>query len=213
MKKVGRTLAFGILVLMFSLEGCTTYTSEVENELGRPTVYSEPGTVGSIAGTGIESQDIISMCDKMVRDMIANPVLGNKSSPPRVIVDAAFLRNESSSQVNLNMIADRLRSGLIRTANGRMLFVGRHYSEMVEKEKKLKDKGVVDKGSTLNTDSVFGSDYRLGGRITSLDARKSGMTSNFTQIVFEMVDLQTGAIVWGGEYSFRKTAGDDVIYK
>ena len=96
-----------------------------------------------------------------------------------------------------------------------MIFVGRQYADMVEKEKKLKSQGIVDRGSTPTAAKTFGGDYRLGGKITSIDAisQKSGLNSRFTQIIFEMLDLETGAIVWGGEYSFKKTAGDDVIYR
>ena len=195
--------------------GCATYTTQVENAPGRPTVYAAPDTVGPVAGIGIESQDIISMCDKMMRTMMANPLLANASSPPHIIVDAAYFRNESSSRINLNMITDRLRLGLNQYANGRMIFVGRHYADMVDKERRLKDNGKVDRGTTAYAAKTLGGDYRLGGRITSLDAvaQKSGLASRFTQVIFEMVDLQTGAIAWGGQYSFKKAAADDVIYR
>ena len=206
-------IAVGAVCASFALSGCAT--TQVDNTPGRPTTYSSPDTAGPVAGVGIESQDIISMCDKMMRDMMANPLLANAKSPPHVIVDAVYFRNESTSRINLNMITDRLRLGLNRHSYGRMIFVGRHYADMVEKEKKLKRAGVVDQGTTPHAAKTLGGDYRLGGRITSLDAiaQKSGLQSRFTQIIFEMVDLQTGAIVWGGEYSFKKTAADDVMYR
>lgn len=209
--KVICTSSLGLMLL----SGCATYSSQVENAPGRPTIYAAPDTVGPVAGVGIESQDIISMCDIMMRDMMANPVFANASSPPHVIVDAVYFRNESTSRVNLNMITDRLRIGLNRYSGGRMVFVGRHYSDMVEKEKKLNQTGIVDGGTTPYAAKTLGGDYRLGGRITSLDAidQKSGLTSRFSQIIFEMMDLQNGAIVWGGDYSFKKAAADDVIYR
>jgi len=170
---------FIIVSIVTLLCGCATYTSQVENAPGRPTVYSSPDTVGPIGGIGIESQDIISMCDKMMRNMMANSLLANAVSPPHVIVDAAYFRNESSSRINLNMITDRLRIGLNQHANGRMVFVGRHYSDMVEKEKKLKKSEIVDRGTTPHAVKTAGADYRLGGRITSLDsvAQQSGLTA------------------------------------
>lgn len=204
-----------ILFCVVVMAGCATYTSQVENTPGTPTIYEAPDTTGATAGIGIESQDIISMCDKMMRDMMANPLLANTAAPPHVIVDAAYFRNESSNYINLNMITDRIRSGLVRAANGRMIFVGRHGANMIEHEKKLKRSGVVDQGTTPHAAKTLGGDYRLWGRITSLDGvdTQSGLTSRFTQIVFEMMDLQNGAVVWGGEYSFRKSAADDVIYR
>lgn len=211
-----KLVLFGLTITaLIGLTSCITYQTRPDNTPGRATVYTDPGTVGPVAGVGIESQDIVGMTDKMMRDMMANPLLVNAQRPPRVIVDAEYFRNESTSRINLNTITDKLRVSLNRSANGRMIFVGRHYSDMVEKERKLKSAGVVDQGSTPYARKTLGGDYRLGGRITSLDAisNQSGLTSRYTQVVFEMVDLQTGAIVWGGEYSFQKTAADDIIYR
>jgi PBP1b-binding outer membrane lipoprotein LpoB len=215
MKKMHLTIIVSLLFLMLTAYGCIAPGYQVENTAGRPTVYSDPNSVGPVAGVGIESQDVNGMCDQMMRDMMANPLLANASSPPRIIIDSVYFRNESSSRINLNTITDELRIGLIQNARGRIIFVGRHYTDMVEKERKLKSQGVVDQGTTAYAAQTLGADYRLGGRITSIDAisKKSGLTSRSTKIIFEMVDLQTDAIVWGGQYKFNKTAGDDVVYR
>ena len=96
-----------------------------------------------------------------------------------------------------------------------MTFVGRHFADMVARERELKREGVVDQGTTSLTRAQQGGDYRLGGRITSFDSRSpaTGQMSRYNQITFEMVDLETGQIVWSGIYEFLKTAQDDVIYR
>ena len=155
------------------------------------------------------------MTDQMVRDMLASPAFANRSAPPRIIIDSEFFRNESSSRINKNMITDRMRVYLNRAAGGRMVFVGRHYSDMVEKERALKRSGQVDAGTIRHTKATAGADFRLGGRITSLDAvsKSSGATSRYHEITFEMVDLEYDTIVWSNIYEFRKAAQDDVIYR
>ncbi len=102
------------ILLIFS--GCTRYTTRVDNTAGRSTIYVDPATGGPVAGIGIESQDITSMTDKMVRDMLASPVLAGQRVPPRIIIDAQYFMNESSSRINKNLITDRLRSELNRAA-------------------------------------------------------------------------------------------------
>ncbi len=204
-----------IMMAILFFSGCATYSSKVDNTAGRATVYSDPGTSSPMAGVGIESNDILSMCDKMMRSMLANPLLANPNRPPQIVVDAANFTNESANVINLNIITDRIRNGLLRAANGRMIFIGRHAAAMIEKEKKLKKSGTVDQGTTGYVAKTLGADYRLWGRITDSNAQSktSGMQSRFTQIVFEMMDLQNGAIVWGDEFSFRKNAADDIIYR
>lgn len=211
MKNIASVLFIAVLL---TASGCT-YTTRVNNSAGRATVYEDTTTVGAVAGIGMESQDITSMTDQMVRDMLSNPMLAGRNPAPRVIIDAEYFRNESSSRLNKNMITDRLRIDLNRAANGRMLFVGRHFSDMVAKERDLKRQGMVTEGTIGTARAQAGADFRMGGRITTLDAVRasSGMASRFHQIVFEMVDLETGIIIWSGMYEFKKSAQDDIVYR
>jgi PBP1b-binding outer membrane lipoprotein LpoB len=210
------------------LAGCATQqsypvsTGPVDSSPGRPTVYEDVGSVGRNAGIGMESQDIASMTDKMVGDMLATPALAGRKVSPRVIIDSEYFRNESSTRINKNIITDRLRVELNRAANGRMIFVGRHYSDMVEGERALKrdaaratGDAMVDTGTLDAARTTLGGDFRLGGRITTFDSVNSstGLATRMHQIIFEMVNLENGMIVWSGIYDFKKTAQDDVIYR
>ncbi|MFK5892128.1 MAG: penicillin-binding protein activator LpoB [Pseudomonadota bacterium] len=207
-------LLFLLSASILFLSACTS-TMEVNDTKGRATVYEDTSRVGKVAGVGIESQDVTSMTDKMMRDMLTNPLLVRQNKAPRVIIDSEYFYNESSSRINKNMITDRLRVNLNRAANGKMVFVGRHYSNMVEKERQLKRTGITDAGTIRKTRATAGGDYRLGGRITSQDAisPKSGMVSRFTQITFEMIDLEYGTIIWSGIYDYKKSAKDDILYR
>jgi hypothetical protein len=204
---------FGSAIALLTMAGCATVS--YDNAAGQPTVYTATNTTGPIAGVGIESQDIVGMTDQMMRSMLANPTLAGRSTPPRVIIDGSYFVNESSSIVDKNMITDRLRISLNQASNGRMVFVGRHYADMVEKERNLKRSGVVDGGTIRTTQATAGADYKLGGRISSQDSMQKGsqMKSRYSMIIFEMVDLELGTIVWSGMYEFKKTAQDNIMYR
>ncbi|MEO5373314.1 MAG: penicillin-binding protein activator LpoB [Alphaproteobacteria bacterium] len=206
-----RTLKGAVVGTALLLSACY----RVDNAPGTPSVYVDPGSPGPAAGIGIESQDIVSMTDQMMRDMLTEPRLAAQQRPPNVVIDSQYFDNESSTRFNKNAITDRLRVSLNRAAKGRMVFLGRQYSHMVEKERDIKRDGVVDKGTTGTTQGQKGADYRLGGRITSVDSRdpKAGIMSRYSQIVFEMVDQETGEIVWSGIYEITKAMQDDVVYR
>jgi len=205
------TAALCILASGLALAAC----SRVDNSAGTPTTYVDPSSAGPVRGVGIESQDIISMTDQMMRDMLTEPRLANAATPPHVIVDSEYFQNESSSRLNKNSITDRLRVSLNRASQGRMTFVGRNYADMVAKERDLKRQGIVDKATLPGARAQKGGDYRLGGRITSLDSRdpRTGTMQRYNQIIFEMVDLETAEIIWSGIYEFAKSAQDDIIYR
>ena len=175
----------------------------------------DPAQRGPVGGVGIEGSDIIAMTDLMMRDMLTNPQLAGRSAAPRVIVDAQHFTNDSIQPINKNAITDRLRVGLNRASQGRLVFVGREYLRMVQEERDLKRGGAVDVGTTGLTKAQAGADFRLGGRISSVDARnaKTGLQQRYSQIIFEMVDLETGVIVWSGMYEFARSAADDVVYR
>jgi penicillin-binding protein activator len=174
-----------------------------------------PAQRGPVGGVGIEGSDIIAMTDMMMRDMLGNAQLAGRNPAPRVIVDGGEFVNESMQPINKNAITDRLRVGLNRAAQGRMSFISRQHAAMVQQERDLKRQGVVDVGTSGLTKAQAGADYRLVGRISSVDARnaKTGLQQRYNQIIFEMIDLETGSIVWSGMYEFARSAADDVIYR
>ena len=207
--------ALTLVILVALGSGCTTYTTQVDNTPGRPTTYEAVDTPGSVQGVGMESQDIASMTDRMARDILANPFWYGTTQIPRIIVDSKYFENDSSTRINKNIITDRLRVELTRASRGRMVFIGRHYANMVEHERKLKSQGVVDQGTKAPTQKTMGADYRMGGRITTRDVMspQTGRKSRFTQIVFEIVDLNSSALVWTGMYDFKKSSQDSLIYR
>ncbi|WP_255835072.1 penicillin-binding protein activator LpoB [Kordiimonas sp. SCSIO 12603] len=187
----------------------------VHNSAGVATVSQDPSRTGAVAGVGIEGQDIQAMTDQMMRDMLTNPMLANAANPPAIIVDSGFFVNDSTQRMNKDLITNRLRVNLNRASMGRMVFVGRNYAGMVQQERSLKREGVVDTATRGTTQAQAGADYRLGGTIASSDSRdaRTGMMQRYTQITFEMVDLERGVIVWSGIYELSKAAADDVVYR
>jgi len=218
LKGLGNNRKFGtcgvpvVLAAAVLVAGCQT--TGVQNAAGTPTTYQDTRTAGLVRGTGIESQDVESMVDKMVRHMLANPTLANAATPPRVIVDSAFFKNQSSQRFDKDLLIDQLATQLQIAANGRILFVNREMAHMVEKERTLKRDGVTDAGTVGLTRAVAGADYRLNGRITSLDQRTvRGTEQRYMTIVFRMTDLESGITVWANQYKFKKAGRQSVVYR
>ncbi|MFH0965038.1 MAG: penicillin-binding protein activator LpoB [Planctomycetota bacterium] len=198
------------------LSGCATYAPpRIPNAAGRPTVYENPASPGAVTGVGLESQDIVSATDRMVRDILATPVIAARQTPPRIVMDSSYFKNESSSVVNTNLLTDRFRTQLSRAAGPKMVFLARHYADMVEKERLLEQEGIVTEGTQGRTKQAYGYDYRLGGRIASLDAVdvRTGLKSRYHQITFELVERGSGVMVWSEMYEFKKAAWDSILYR
>ncbi len=210
-----------ISILILSVAGailfssCTMTTTHVRNAPGRPTHYVDTRSPSGVQGVGIETQDVTSMTDVMVRDLLATPVISSRATPPRIIIDAQYFVNESSSRINKNIIVNKIRTALNRDSEGKMIFIERERTDMIERERGLKREGLVDQGTTGPATKTFGADFRMAGRITSMDAidPKTGLQQRTHFIFFRMVDLETGAIVWEDSYEFGKVSQEDIIYR
>lgn len=178
-----------------------------------PRTVDHTATVAGVSGIGIESQDLVQVSDRMVRDLMATPAFMNTTRPPRVIIDDTRFRNESNQMLNLALVVDRLRIELMRAAQGRLLFVSRQNVDLVERERTLKATGRVD-GADATKRSIAGADYMLIGRIASQTSTSSGTgaRANYFQITFEMVDLNSSLSIWGNLYDLKKAGADDRIY-
>jgi PBP1b-binding outer membrane lipoprotein LpoB len=187
----------------------------LQNATGVSSMEVDSSRKGPVSGVGVEGQDIVAMTDQMMRDMLAEAIFADTGKRPRIIIDSAYFVNESSQAINRNIITQRLMVNLNRAARARMQFVNRQNTAMVEQERQLKRSGTTDVGTTGLTKAQLGADYRLSGKINSLDSRnvKTGMVQRYTQISFEMTDLESGEIVWAGIYEFSRAAADDVIYR
>lgn len=208
--RLSRTLAAGSMMLL--VVGCAP---AIKNVAGRPTHYESVHSTGMVSGVGIQSQDIVAMTDKLVRDILATPQIADRKTPPRIIVDSKYFENLSSQPLNKDLIIERMRVELQRAAHGKLVFVDRQYASMVAKERQLKRSDKVDIGTTGLARAQYGADYRLAGKILSLDSddAKNGAMQRYTQIDMELVDLETGAGVWSGLYEFKKAGQEDAIYR
>jgi penicillin-binding protein activator len=198
--------------LMAVLAACV---SNPPNAAGVSAVDIDPSRKGPVSGVGVEGQDIVAMTDQMMRDMLQEAVLGNNAKRPRVIIDSAYFVNESSQAINKNIITQRLMVNLNRAAKSKMLFINRQNAAMIEQERELKRSGTVGVGTSGLTKAPEGADYRLSGKILSQDSRnaRTGMVQRYSQISFEMTDLESGELVWTGIYEFTRAGADDVVYR
>ncbi|MDB5452967.1 MAG: hypothetical protein JWO33_1545 [Caulobacteraceae bacterium] len=207
-------IAASAVVLGLSVVGSVAAKEKLKPQ-GSATVYRDVTAPSAVGGVGTESQDIISMSEAMARDLLTVPQLMNMATPPRIIVDSKYFRNESSEIIDKALITDRIRVGLSRAAQGRMRFIGREYAGAVAEERELKDTGAVDVATTGRTKAQAGADYRLVGRIGTRDAidTRTGVTSRYSQYTFELLDMEYGELIWSNIYEFKKENRDDVVYR
>ena len=108
------TCSLGGLIAAGLLAGCAS--SGVKNPSGVPVTEMNPDERGFVAGTGIESQDIVTVADKMARQLLAVPEIANATSTPRVILDP--VRNDTRFRINERIFLEEIMA-LLKLSNQR----------------------------------------------------------------------------------------------
>ena len=199
----------GPSVLVAMLTGCAS--SGVKNPSGIGVTEMRADEKGFVAGTGVESQDLVAVTDKMARSILDTPQVRNALSPPVVVLDPVM--NETRFPINKDMFLTRIQVLLNSKCEKKVQFLARDRLAALERERDLKRSGQVSSSSDPNVVEFKGGDFLLTGKLQSLTTRNSRGISDYVLYSFELVDARTSAIVWQDFAEIKKQALEDASYR
>ena len=189
--------------------GCAS--SGVKNPSGVPVTRMNADEQGFVAGTGIESQDLVAVADKMARSIVGIPQIANAPTPPIVVLDP--VNNETRFPINKDIFLTRIRAQLNSKAAGKVTFLARDRMAALEKERNLKREGAVTAGSDPNVQEFLGANYFLTGTLQGLSTRTKAGTSDYILYSFQLIDARSSAIVWEDSAEMKKQGLEDAAYR
>ena len=191
------------------LTGCAS--SGVKNPSGVPVTRLNPDEQGFVAGTGIESQDLVAVADKMARSILAIPQIANAPTPPVVVLDP--VENKTRFPINKDIFLTRIRAQLNSRAQGKVIFLARDRMATLERERNLKREGAVTASADPQVQEFKGADYFLTGTLEGLSTRTRAGTSDYILYAFQLIDARTSAIVWEDMAEVKKQGLEDAAYR
>jgi PBP1b-binding outer membrane lipoprotein LpoB len=195
-------------VLLLLLVGCVT---GVRNPSGINVTEMKADERGFVTGTGIESQDLVAVTDKMARSIVAVPVIANAQGAPRVVLEP--VQNETRFTINKEIFLTRIRAELNAKAGGKVRFLDRERMFALERERELKQSGQVTSSSDPNVVEFKGADFFLTGKLQGMTSRTSRGTSDYVLYAFQLIDARTSDIVWEGSAEIKKQGLEDASYR
>jgi PBP1b-binding outer membrane lipoprotein LpoB len=162
-------------------------------------------------GTGIESQDIVSVTDKMARSILSIPEIAGAAGVPRITLDPVV--NETRFPINKDIFLTRIRTELNTKAQGRVRFLARDRMGTLERERTLKQSGEVTASADPNVVEFKGADFFLTGRLQGHSSRNSRGVSDYILYAFQLVDARTSDIVWEDSAEIKKQGTEDAAYR
>lgn len=192
------------------LGGCASSTG-VKNPNGVGVTQMNADERGFVAGTGVESQDLASVADKMSRSILNIPEISRATVTPRIVIMP--VENATRFPVNHDIFVERIRILLNKNANGKVRFLARDAMQALETERASKQAGQVTSSSDPHIQEFKGADYFLRGKLSGMTTKTGAGTSDFIQYSFQLVDARTSEIVWEDLADIKKQGLEDAAYR
>src|SRR5689334_2938299 len=120
MKPSSSLILAGSLAAVALLAGCNT-SAGVYQPAGRPVVEMRPDERGTVVGTGIESQDLVAVTDKMARSVLGIPEIARAQHKPYIVLEP--VTNNTRFPINKDIFLTRIRTQLNSKASGQVSFL------------------------------------------------------------------------------------------
>ena len=189
--------------------GCAS--SGVKNPSGVGVTRMNADEQGFVAGTGVESQDLVAVTEKMARSILGIPQIANAVIPPVVVLDP--VENKTRFPINKDIFLTRIRTQLNSKSAGKVTFLARDRMAALEKERNLKREGAVTAGSDPHVQEFLGANYFLTGSLEGMSTRTKAGTSDYILYAFQLIDARTSVIVWEDSAEIKKQGLEDAAYR
>lgn len=202
MKRITRPLPLLAVGLVLALcAGCFTTTH------GKTRVL-DPDADDRVGGTGTESGDIRTVAERISREIsgIQWPETG---AAPRIAV--LPLENHTRFRVDARLLQNKLVKELVNVSGGRFMFLARDSEQEVMQERERKRAGLYDSGQQAA--AMAGADYFLKGEMRGLAKASRESHSDYIVYTFQLIDAETGGILWMGDYETKKAGDVGVVYQ
>ena len=199
----------GVAATSAFFAGCAS--EGVQNPSGVPVTEMKADERGFVAGTGVESQDLVAVTDKMARGILGAPEIANATTRPYIVLDPVI--NETRFPINKDIFNDRILNQLLEHAAGKVRFLARDRMKALERERDLKRAGQVTASADPNAVEFRGADFLLTGKLQGMTTKAAAGTSDYVMYSFELINARTSEIVWRGASEFKKQGLEDAAYR
>jgi PBP1b-binding outer membrane lipoprotein LpoB len=191
------------------VSGCAS--QGVRNPSGAPVTEMRADERGFVAGTGIESQDIVVVADKMAREILSTPEIANAKGVPRIVL--LPVKNETRFPINKEIFLEKIMSLLNEKSAGKVRFLARDRITELEKERDLKQQGLVTSNTDPKVNQFKGADFMLTGTLMGTTTRTAAGTSDYVLYSFKLIDPNTSDIVCQKSHEIKKQGLEDAVYR
>ena len=193
-----------IILIAAALLGSLACTTPI----GTTSPQVRPDNPGG--GLGPESQDLVTITDKMARGILGTEQIANAEGKPVVVLEP--ITNDTRFPIDKDIFLTRIRAVLNKNTK-KIQFVAREHIEKLEAERDRKLAGQVTGGEKIKGNQFRGADFILTGTFKAISNRGKAGASDYILYTFQLINPYTSDIVWEDFYEIKKKGIDDITYR
>lgn len=166
--------------------------------------YNDPNEVEIVDDKWNET-DSRKTAEYMIAEVVSKPWLDefrtkHKGKKPFVIVDD--MENRTDEHIDTKTLTEFMRDELINSRKVR--FLNESARKKVLDEIRYQNSGAVRKQDRGRGGRQYGSDYLLGGAVSSSVHTQGGLKTVTYQVVLNLTNIVTGEMEWSGKRRIKK---------
>lgn len=187
-------LPCALLCLMAS--GCAT-TGGTGRVGGGDIQYGDSKAVETVT-MDFGSTDLQTTAEDMTQSLLETKYIARASQPPKVRLRS--VKNLADEHIDTKAITDKIRVKLLKSGSVRFL-ADEGNLDQVNKERDL----TVTATKKTSMKAMTDSDYIVTGTVRSIKKANKDIKDFYYLITMELVDPQSGEVLWADEKEIRKT--------
>ena len=193
------------------LSGCVSEV--VENPAGVSAAQASSEQAGFVSGTGIESQDLVTVTDRMAQGILGIPVVAGAKSAPHIVLESIV--NNTRFPMDKDTFLTRIRVMLNSKAMNKVRFLDRAMMARFQEEQQIRisaEPAAAMPAVAPGTGELRSADYFLTGQLDGMAAKTPAGTGDYVLYSLRLTDARTSAVVWEDSYEIRKEGLEDAAY-
>ena len=179
--------------------------------------YDDPDRVETV-NIDFGSTDLQSMADSMVQSLLVSPNLQyldhpGKGEDKRIVLFTGNVNNRTSEHIDTASITDSIRTALLNSGRFRIAASNQGQDELGSQVRFQMESGRVDPNLVREFGKQIGADAVMYGNLRSIEKEKgrsietAGRKTDdvYYKLTLEVVNIETGEVVWMNEKELRKT--------
>lgn len=197
------TLILSITTATLFLSGCSTSGGAGMVGYDSNVKYGDAKAVETVTAD-FGSTDLQSTAEALTQSLLESRYISKATQPPKVRLRT--VNNLTYEHIDTKAITDKIRIKLLKSGQVRFLADKANLDEVYDEQQLTASKTIKE-----NSKNIEEANYIVTGNVRSIKKANDSVKDVYYNVSLELVNPQTGEIVWADEKEIRKVTSKSSV--